>query len=130
MKKRLFAGALLAFSVSGAYAGSWIALENDELTSIYVDPSTLVRHKGNVQIRVKDVFGDPQPYPMHSFPVKSQVSLWLFDCTHKTWAMGLTTTYGPQSGQVDVSPEYPDEFNTVSPDSMQEKVMDYACAKS
>ncbi|WP_321886848.1 surface-adhesin E family protein [Paraburkholderia bannensis] len=130
MKRKWLAGASLALATSGAFAANWTALENDDLLNVSIDPSSLVRHKDHTQVEVKVVYADPQPYPSHSFPVKSQVSLWTFDCAHQTWSMGQTTTYGPHSGQVEVTPEYPNIYDDVPPDSMQNLVMEHVCGKA
>jgi hypothetical protein len=130
MKINWIAGALLALTTSGAFAANWVALENDNLLNVSIDPSSLVRQKDHTQVKVKVVYADPQPYPSHSFPVRSQVSLWTFDCPGRTWSMGQTTTYGPQAGQVEVTPEYPNIYDDVPPDSMQYLVMKHVCSKS
>ncbi len=121
---------MLALATTSVLAENWKVLEDDDLLYLAVDPTSLVRHKDHTQVEVKVVYADPQPYPSHSFPVKSQVSLWTFDCAHQTWSMGQTTSYGPHSGQVEATPEYPNIYDDVQPDSMQYLVMKHVCTNT
>ncbi|WP_193102430.1 surface-adhesin E family protein [Burkholderia sp. Z1] len=129
MKRSALAGAVLAFTINGACAANWTTLIEGSATAVYVDTSSIVHDKNLTRTRVRVVFGDPQPYSA-PFPTKSMVSLWSFNCLDKTWAMGETTMVGTAPGEVSVSPEYPDDYDNVVPDSMQKLVMDYVCKKS
>lgn len=130
MKRNWIAGILLAFVTNGACAANWTALEDDDLLNVSIDPSSLVRHEDHIQVEVKIVYANPQPYPSISFPVRTQVSLWTFNCARQTWSMGQTTSYGTNSGQVEANAEYPNLYDEVQPDSMQFLVMAHICGKA
>ncbi|MCA8274937.1 hypothetical protein LGN17_20845 [Burkholderia sp. AU30280] len=129
MKKRWIAGVLLALVASGASAENWVTLGPGPAIALYVDPASVERRPLNAWATVRIVYAEPRRFSA-PFPVKSLVSIWIFDCANKTWAMGKTRMTGTQPGQVHVSREDADDYDYVQRDSIQTLVMNYVCGAS
>ncbi|WP_321864968.1 surface-adhesin E family protein [Burkholderia cenocepacia] len=129
MKRSWIAGGWIALVAQLAWAGNWVTLGPGPAVELYADAASVDRGPLNTWVTVRIVYAEPHRYSA-PFPVKSIVSAWSFDCANKTWALGKTSMFGTQSGQVHVSREDPDDYRYVERDSIQTLVMDYVCKKS
>ena len=129
---RLLIAPVLATLFSNAHAG-WAEIERfDDNTRIYVDKKTAQREGDIAQIMHLVRWGEPQADPGLP-PYRSTVVRTAYDCARKHEKYLASTSFAGPMGdgaQIVADEDAAETWDSISDDSMEEKLWKAACGRS
>jgi hypothetical protein len=127
IRKEVVGAALMAVTMT-AFGADWVRVGGNGIVTVTADPSSIVRSGDIAKVWTATTYAAPTMLHGYAVPISRLVAHRIYNCAGKSVAIGETRVYDASNQQVDKSPGEPTRFDDIAPGTVDETIIDGACA--
>ncbi|MGB9129575.1 MAG: surface-adhesin E family protein [Thiobacillus sp.] len=130
MFRKILVSLTLLAAASNSLAAEWIPIHTDTFqgTQLSMDIASKVFGNQHAKVWMRTTLHKPQVnYANSGKKLKHIKMLWLFNCTNKTLASGMSVFVDDKGNNITTDPGDPEKYDAVVPESTGDVVMSLAC---